>query len=130
MPGSGVSFNVQTHFSLNKFLYTSDISKAYFRIIVEDITKGLRLFIWYDDEDVEMKHPFYFLRCTMDFGDGVASAILTIAQKKIVAPLCKFAMSSRIIISQAYADNYCGSFKSQKIYHPSCFNIYSRLDCK
>ena len=49
-------------------------------------------------------------------GDGVASAILTIAQKKIVAPLCKFAISRRIIISQAYADNYFGSFKTQKIY--------------
>ena len=52
----------------------------------------------------------------MDFGDGVASAILTIAQKKIVAPLCKFAMSRRIIISQAYADNYCASFKTRKTY--------------
>ena len=52
----------------------------------------------------------------MDFGYRVASAILTISQKKIVAPLCKFAMSRRIVISQAYADNYCGSFKTQKIY--------------
>ena len=52
----------------------------------------------------------------MDFGDGVASAILTIAQKKIVAPLCRFAISRRIIISQAYADNYCASFKTRQIY--------------
>ena len=48
----GDSFNVQTHFSLNKYPYSSDISKAYLRIIVDDITKGLRLFIWYDEDDV------------------------------------------------------------------------------
>ena len=52
----------------------------------------------------------------MDFSDRVASAILTIAQKKIVAPLCKFTMSRRIIISQAYADIYYSSFKTKKTY--------------
>ena len=52
----------------------------------------------------------------IDFGDGVASAILTIEQKKIVAPMCKFAMSRRIIISQAYDYNYCASFKTRKTY--------------
>ena len=52
----------------------------------------------------------------MDFGYGVASAILTIAQKKIVAPFCKFALSRRILVSQAYADNYCTSFKTRKTY--------------
>ena len=66
---------------------------------MDDHTSGLRIFVWYDDDDVEMKYPVYYLRRTMDFVDGVASAILTIAQKKIVAPLCKFAMSRRIIIS-------------------------------
>ena len=40
----GDSFNVQTHFSLNKYPYTSDISKAYLRIIVDDGTAGLRIF--------------------------------------------------------------------------------------
>ena len=128
---------MSTHtFSLNKYPYTSDISKAYLRIIVDNIAKGLRLFIWYDEDDVEMKHPVYFLRCTIDFGDGVASAILTIAQKKIVAPLCKFEISRRIIISQTYADNYRDSFKTQKIYeeirrdmkqaHVGCFEIMGK----
>ena len=102
----GKSFNVQTHFSLNKFPNPSDIKKAYLRIIVDDVTTGLRIFVRFDKDDVEMKYPVYYLRRTMDFGDGVASAILTIAQNKIIAPLCKFAMSRRIIISQAYADNY------------------------
>ena len=36
----GDSFNVQTQFSLYKYPYTSDISKAYLRIIVEDDTAG------------------------------------------------------------------------------------------
>ena len=45
----GDSFNVQTQFSLHKYPYTSDISKAYLRIIVDDETAGLRICIWYDD---------------------------------------------------------------------------------
>ena len=45
----GYSFNVQTQFSLHKYHYTSDISKAYLRINVDDETAGLRIFIWYDD---------------------------------------------------------------------------------
>ena len=40
----GDSFNVQTHISLHKFPYTSDISKAYLRIIVHDDTAGLQNF--------------------------------------------------------------------------------------
>ena len=58
----GNSFNVQTHFSLNKFPYSSNVSKAYLRILVDDVTKNLRVFIWYDEEDVEMKNPVFYLR--------------------------------------------------------------------
>ena len=54
----GDSFNVQTQFSLYKYPYTSDISKAYLRIIVDDDTAGLRIFIWYDDLDnFELARP-------------------------------------------------------------------------
>ena len=35
----------------------------------------------------------------MDFEDGVSSAILTIVQRKIVAPLCKIQLSKQIVIS-------------------------------
>ena len=65
----GDSFNVQTQFSLYKYPYTSDIRKAYLRIIVDDDTEGLRIFIWYDDLD-NLQNPVYYLRRTMDFGDG------------------------------------------------------------
>ena len=77
----GDSFNVQTQFILHKYPYTSDISKAYLRINVNDETAGLLVFIWYDDLE-NLQNPVYYLRRTMDFGDGVASAILTIAQNK------------------------------------------------
>ena len=74
----GDSFNVQTQFTLHKFPYTSDFSKAYLRIIVDDDTAGLRIFGQYDDVD-KLQNPVYYLRRTMDFSDGVQSAILTIA---------------------------------------------------
>ena len=65
----------------------------------------------------------------MDFGYGVASAILTIAQKKIVAPFCKFALSRRILVSQAYADNYCTSFKTRKTYDDIKRDMVHRALC-
>ena len=40
---------MQTQFSLHKYPYTSDISKAYLRINVDDETAGLCIFIWYVD---------------------------------------------------------------------------------
>ena len=49
---------------------------------MDDVTAGLRIFVWYNDDDVEMKYPVYYLRRTMDFGDGVASVILTISSEE------------------------------------------------
>ena len=63
-----------------------------------------------------MYTPIFFLRNIMNYGDGVSSAIFTIVQQKIVAPLCKLQLSKQIVIAKAYADNYCGSFRKKEKY--------------
>ena len=73
---------------INILIPYTDIDKAYLRILVDDETAGLRIFIWYDDLE-NLQNPVFYLRITVDFGDEVASSILTIAQKKTVASLFK-----------------------------------------
>ena len=52
----------------------------------------------------------------MDFGDGVSTAILTIVQRKIVAPLCKLQLSKQIVIAKAVADNYFSRLRKKETY--------------
>ena len=100
---------------LRKHAYTSDISNAYLRVLVDISSIKLRIFVWFEDP-LTMQKPIFFLRNTMDFGDGVSSAILTIVQRKIVAPLCKLQLSKQIVIAKAYADNYCSRFRKKETY--------------
>ena len=67
---------------------------------MDDVTQYLRLFIWFDDLN-DLTKPKIYSRDTMDFGDGAASGILTILQRKFVALYCKLAISQRIITLQA-----------------------------
>ena len=87
---------------LRKHAYTSDISKAYLRVLVDPASRKLRIFVWFEDPDTIIK-PKNFLRNTIDFGDGVSSAILTIVQRK-----CLPIIQTRTLQADSYSESLHG----------------------
>ena len=91
----GDSFASLAEFRLYRHGYSSDISKCYLRVLVDDLTAKLRLCYWYRDP-ANMKDPIVFKRCTMDFGDSIASLVIRIIQLKFLLPAKKAPMLTTI----------------------------------
>ena len=64
----GDSFESFLDFRLYSNPYSSDISKCYLRILVDDLTARLRLLVWFKDSQ-EMTGVKIYRKPTMDFGD-------------------------------------------------------------
>ena len=60
--------------------YSSDISKCYLRVLVDDLIAKVRLMIWFRDP-LHMKEMVVFKHVTMDFGDSCSN--LVIVEKKV-----------------------------------------------
>ena len=111
----GDSFDSLLDFRLYDNPYSSDISKCYLRILVDDLTAKLRLLVWFDNPQ-DMTGIKIYRRPTMDFGDTCSSLVVRIIQEKFLSQLCKMEMSKHLILHCAYADNYSGSFKNKEMY--------------
>ena len=76
----GDSFDSLLDFRLYNNPYSSDISKCYLRILVDDLTARLRLLVWFEDPQ-KMTGVKIFRRPTMDFGDTCSSLVVRIVQE-------------------------------------------------
>ena len=112
MPRSqiGDSYDSLMDFRLYEHPYSSDISKCYLRVLVDNLTAKFRLIIWFKDP-LHMKGMIVFKGPTMDFADSCSSLVIRIIQEKFLPQLCKL---KQIISNRGYADNYSGSFPSWK----------------
>ena len=72
-------------FLLYEVEYSSDIAKCYLKILCDDKTSHFRLMYWYDNPE-KKEGLRVFRRCTMDFGDSIASVVIRIIQKKFLIP--------------------------------------------
>ena len=79
----GDSYSSLINFRLYRHGYSSDISKCYLRVGVDELTSRLRLCYWYEDPE-NMKNPIIFERPTMDFGDSIAALVIRIIQLKFL----------------------------------------------
>ena len=71
----GDSHESLLNFILYRYGYSSDISKCYLRILVDELTSNLRLMAWYKDPKNKSGRMVY--RCkTMDFGDAASALIV------------------------------------------------------
>ena len=111
----GDSFDSLLDFRLYDYPYSSDISKCYLRILVDDLTAKLRLLVWFDDPQ-NMTGVKIYRRPTMDFRDTCSSLVVRIVQEKFLSQLCKLELTKHLILNCAYADNYSGSFKDESRY--------------
>ena len=102
--------DVMQSFCLEEYPLCLDISKAYLRGLCPFETSCLRLFLWYENIE-NMTGLKCYRRTTWDFGDTPASGNLSIAQRKILAPLCLNKISEAVVLQSSFADNYADSFK-------------------
>ena len=111
----GDSHDSLLNFLLYSYGYSSDISKCYLRILVDELTGDLRLMIWYRDPKNKLE-PIVYRRYTMDFGDACSALVVRIAQKKLLCPRARLASTKHTILAGGYADNYSNSFPTKQEY--------------
>ena len=111
----GDSFDSLLDFRLYNNPYSSDISKCYLRILVDDLTAKLRLLVWFENPK-EMTGVKIYRRPTMDFGDTCSSLVVRIVQEKFLSQLCKLELTKHVILNCAYAGNCSSSFIDKKTY--------------
>ena len=125
----GDSFDSLLDFHLYNNPYSSDISKCYLRILVDDLTSRLRLLVWFEDPQ-KMTGVKIYRRPTMDFGDTCSSLMVRIVQEKFPSQTCKLELTKNLILNCAYADNYSGSFKDKKMYQQvktDMIEVYNKI---
>ena len=101
----GDSHESLLNFLLYRFGYSSDISKCYLHILVDELTADLRLMAWYEDPK-NKKGLIIYRRKTMDFGDAASALIVRITQKKFISPMAKLEATKHTVLAGGYADNY------------------------
>ena len=111
----GNSFESIIDWRLHEHGYSSDISKCYLRVLVDEVTSKLRLCYWYHDPLTKLK-PRIFMRLTMDFGDACSSLVIRIIQLKFLMKMTEIEMVKQILKTGAYADNYSSSFQTKEEY--------------
>ena len=112
----GNSFESIIDWRLHEHGYSSDISKCYLRVLVDDLTARLRLCYWYPDSLTRSK-PRIFMRKTMDFGDACSSLVIRIIQLKFLLTMTDITTVKQILKTGAYADNYSSSFRTKNEYN-------------
>ena len=103
------------NFMLYEHGYSSDISKCYLRVLVDELTSRLRHMVWYNDPK-SMEDMVAFRRRTIDFGDSFSALVIRIIQEKFLTKFCKLDLTKQVILFGAYADNYNSSFRTKKEY--------------
>ena len=117
MPSSNIgdSYASLINFRLYRHGYSSDISKCYLRVMVDELTSRLRLCYWYKDPE-NMADPVIYERTTMDFGDSIAALVIRIIQLKFLMAATRMELVKEVILKGAYADNYNSSFRTVEEY--------------
>ena len=108
----GDSYASLINFRLYRHGYSSDISKCYLRVMVDELTSRLRLCYWYEDPE-NMVDPVIYERTTMDFGDSIAALVIRIIQLKFLMAATRIELVKEVILKGAYADNYNSSFRTK-----------------
>ena len=102
-------------FLLYEVGYLSDIAKCYLKIPCDDKTSRLCLMYWYDKQE-KKEGLRVFRRCTMDFGDSIASLVIRIIQKKFLILKASVPATKHCIDKGGYAENYSTSFQDVEQY--------------
>ena len=111
----GDSYSSLINFRLYRHGYSSDISKCYLRVGVDELTSRLRLCYWYEDPE-NMENPVIYTRTTMDFGDSIAALVIRIVQLKFLMAATRMELVKEVLMKGAYADNYNSSFRTIEEY--------------
>ena len=89
--------------------WAADYSRAYRSVLTGDISNAVRRFFWFKDPHDESTLTEYCL-VRLNYGDRPSSAVLEIAIRDYISPLCKLQWSEETLRKKRYIDDTLDSF--------------------